>query len=408
MVDPDRRTFIAQSVGALAAVALAPDLSFAVPRARSEPLRIALVGSGRHGRAILDELAKIAAVEVAAICDPVEARVRLGQERAAGAAAFAEHRALLDARPDIGAIVVATPTHLHRDIAIDALHAGRHVFCEAPLAATIDDCRAIADAAEAAAAAGTLFQAGLYARSNPIYKRAWSLVRSDSVRDIVALHAQHNRKTSWRFPAPDRALERATNWRLDPDVSIGLAGELGTHQFDALSWFRGRPPRRITGSGTIRLHDDGRTIPDTIMLTLEWDDDVLLHYQATLASSYGGQFEVIHGTHAGIRLIGTHGWLFKEADSATQGWEVYAARQRFPGEEGIVLVADATQLAAQGRLAEGAGLQHPPLYYALVDFINSVTDGAPVACTAQDALQATTIGILANEAVKGRTTIDVA
>jgi predicted dehydrogenase len=194
----------------------------------------------------------------------------------------------------------------------------------------------------------------------------------------VSMYAQHNRKTSWRFPAPDRALERASNWRLDSDVSIGLAGELGTHQFDVMNWMRNRLPQRISGQGSIRLHDDGRSIADTIALTLDWADGVSLQYHATLANSYGGEFEVLHGTHGSIRLSGTHGWMFKEADSATQGWEVYATRQQFPGSEGIVLLADATQLAAQGRLADGAGLQHPPLYYAPVALVYRLASGADV------------------------------
>jgi predicted dehydrogenase len=205
----------------------------------------------------------------------------------------------------------------------------------------------------------------------------------------------------------DRSLERATNWRLDPDVTLGLPGELGAHAFDAMSWFRGRTPARVTGTGAIRLHHDGRTVPDTVALSLDWDDGVRLQYSATLANSYGGAHDVLYGTNGAVRLSDTHGWMFKEADAATQGWEVYATRQQFPGEEGIVLLADATQLAAQGRLAEGAGLPHTSLYYALEDFVRSFTEDAPVACGAQEGMQATLIGIAAAEAVTRATTVEV-
>jgi predicted dehydrogenase len=403
----DRRTFVAQTAGALISVALLPEFAFAAPARRGAARRIALIGCGRHGRLILDELQKLDAVEVAAVCDPVASRVQAGLDRAAGATGFADHRALLASGSGIEAVIVATPTHLHRAIVVDSLGAGMHVFCEAPLAATVADCRAIVAAAEAAAANGVIFQGGLYARSNPLYRRAWSLARTDSVRDVVSMHAQHHRKTSWRFPAPERGLERATNWRLDPDVSIGLPGELGTHQFDVASWFRGRPPRRVSGSGTTRLHHDGRDIPDTVALSLDWDDGVVMQYQATLANSHGGEFEVIHGTHAALRLAGTHGWMFKEADAATQGWEVYATRQQFQGEDGIVLAADATQLAAQGRLGAGAGLEHPPLYYALADFVRSFAEGADVSCTAVDAATSTIVGIAAHQAVTSAAPIDI-
>jgi predicted dehydrogenase len=214
------------------------------------------------------------------------------------------------------------------------------------------------------------------------------------------MYAQHHRKTSWRFPAPDAEAERAANWRLDPEVSTGLAGEFGAQQFDVAHWFRGdRYPVRVQGRGAIRLHKDGRTVPDSIELDLVWDDGVALRYQATLASSYGGVHELFVGGQAAMRLAWSHGWLFKEADAPTQGWEVYATRQEAFGDEGIVLVADATKLAAQGALAQGIGLPHPSLYYALVDFVRSVTERTPVRCSMQEGARATIVGIMANRAV---------
>ena len=395
IMDLPRRRFITQTAGALAGVALAPELSFALPRYLGEPRKLALIGAGRQGRAILDELHKIDAVVVAAVCDVVPARLNAASERLNRAEPFVDYRELLAKRTDIDAVIVTTSTHTHKEIAIAALNAGKHVYCEAPLAHTVEDARALA---HAASLAKTVFQTGLLARTNPIYQRARSLVRSDSVRDVISIHAQNNRKTSWRFPSPDSAADRHVNWRLNPRLSIGLAGELGTHQFDVASWLRGKYPVRVTGFGAIRSNDDGREVHDTINVQLQWDDDVVMTYNATLGNSYGGAFEVVSGTNAAIRLAQTHGWMFKEADAATQGWEVYATRQQFYRDEGIVLVADATKLAAQGRLQEGAGLEHPPLYYALASFVRSVIEGAPVACTAADGERATIVGILAHRA----------
>jgi predicted dehydrogenase len=232
-----------------------------------------------------------------------------------------------------------------------------------------------------------------------MYRRAQPLVDAE-LRQLVSMYAQHHRKTSWRFPAPDADAERAANWRLDPEISTGLAGEFGAQQFDVAHWFRGdRYPVRVQGRGATRLHNDGRKVPDSIELDLIWDDGVASRYQATLASSYGGTHELFVGGQAAMRLAWSHGWLFKEADAPTQGWEVYATRQEAFGDEGIVLVADATKLAAQGALAQGIGLPHPSLYYALVDFIKSVSEGAPVRCSIQEGARATIVGILANRAV---------
>ena len=402
MTEIDRREFVVQTAGALAAVALVPKLglgSFAL----TEPMRVGVIGLGRQGRAIIAELSGIEGVTIASICDTDERRLKSGSRRARGAATTADAAAIFD-DPSIAAVCIATPTHLHRDLVEQALAAGKHVYCEAPIAHTIEDCRAIVRAARDAE---TVFQPGLFARSDPVYRLARTFYRSDAVRDLVSMSAARSKKTSWRTPASDPARAAALNWRLDPAVSIGLAGEWGTHQFDVFHWYLDRFPVAITGRGSIRLHDDGRTIADTIACMIEFEDGAVLDYQATLANSYGGTWELLRGTNAAIRLEWTHGWLFKEADAPTQGWEVYANRQQFHNDEGITLIAGATKLAEQGKLKEGVGLPHSPLRYALADFLKSAAEGSPPPTTAADALRATAVGIIADRAVREQTTITI-
>ncbi|HRQ71783.1 MAG TPA: Gfo/Idh/MocA family oxidoreductase [Phycisphaerales bacterium] len=396
MNETDRRTFMKQSAGAMAAVALLPELGLARPVRLLEPMTVGVIGAGRQGRAILGELQKMEGVAIGAICDVDERRLDAGVRRSQGAEGFADYRAMLDKRADVKAVVIATPTHLHRDIALAALAAGRHVYCETPLAHTVEDCQAIARAARGSSG---VFHSGLQGRSNPVYKLAWTFFRSEAVRDPVAMRAQSNRKNSWRTPAPDPARDREFNWRLDPAVSLGLAGEQGTQQFDVFHWYLGAYPVRAHGGGSIRLHADGREVHDTIHCGLDFESGVHLHYEATLASTYGGEYEVLHGTNASMWLAWTHGWMFKESDAPTQGWEVYANRQRFHNDQGITLIAEATKLAAQGKLQEGIGLPNSPLYYALGDFLRSVSEGAPVVCGADEGARASIVGILANRAV---------
>lgn len=392
----DRRAFITHTVGALAGLALVPDLADLLPRlSQATTTNVAVVGVGRHGRAILAELQKIPQVNVAAICDRLEGRLTLAKQRAASAAHFTDYKEMLASRPDITAVIVATPTHLHRAIVEDVIAAGRHVYCEAPIASSIDDCLALATVS---AGAKTVCQAGFQGRSNPTYRRAQPLVRSE-LRDLVSMSGQWHRKTSWRFPASAGESDTQASWRLDPAVSTGLAGEVGAQQFDVLHWCRGAYPERISGRGGIRHHKDGRTLADTIDLDLIWADGVVLRYSASLAASYGGQYEVINGINGSVRLMWSHGWMFKEPDAPTQGWEVYATRQQVLEEEGIVLIANATQLAEQGQLQAGAGLPHPSLYYSLMDFLKSVTEDAPVACSMAEGARASIVGILANQAV---------
>lgn len=392
----DRRAFLGQALGAFGGVALLPNAADLLPfLSQPATIKVGIVGTGRHGRAIITELQKIPQVEVAALCDVSASRTALAQQRAQSAATFSDHKVLLEQRPDVTVIIVATPTHLHRAIVEDALAAGRHVYCEAPIAATVEDCTAMA---AAAASAKTVCQAGFQGRSNPTYKRAQPLVRTE-LRDLVSMSGQWHRKTSWRFPAGTGDSETQANWRLDPAVSTGLAGEVGAQQFDVAHWWRGSYPSRAVGRGSVRHHKDGRTVADTIDLDLIWADGVVMRYSASLANSYGGQFEVVNGVNGSIRLAWTHGWLFKEADAPTQGWEVYATRQQIFDQEGIVLIANATQLAEQGNLQAGVGLPHPSLYYALMDFLKSVTEAAPVACSMAEGARASIVGILANQAI---------
>lgn len=400
----DRREFLAGAAGSLAALAILPDILPAAPRS-ADPLLLAVIGAGRQGLAAVTELQKLDACRIAGVCDLDQGRIDRAMRRLQGAEGFTDYRRLLDTRKDIGGVIIATPTHEHKEIALAALAAGKHVYCETPLAHTPEDCRAIAMAARNAGS--SIFAAGFEGRSNPVYKLARSFFRSDSVRDLITMRAQHHMKNSWRVPANTPERERAFNWRLDKELSIGLAGELGSHQFDVIHWYRSAYPAKIRGSGGVRFHHDGREVADTVRVDLEFADGVVLQYDATLANSFEGRYELFCGSNASIKLGWSHGWMFKEADAPTQGWEVYANRQQFHNDEGITLIAGATKLAEQGKLKEGVGLPHSPLYYALADFLTSVIESQPPACSAEEALRSTIVGILANQAVRTGQTISI-
>ena len=402
MTPSDRRTFLKGAAGAAAVVAIQPELLGALPR-RSAPISIGLIGAGRQGRALLGELAKFEDVTVAALCDVDPSRLRSAARRAPGAAQFETHGQLLDeARVD--AVFVATPTHLHKAVAIDAIDAGKHVYCEGPLASTIADC---ADIARAAREAANVFQTGMQGRTNPIYKLARSFVRSGAIRDVVAMRAQWHDKNSWRSSASDPAREAALNWKLDPEVSLGLIGEMGTHQFDVMHWFTGKYPTSVRATGAVLAWKDGRKEPDTVNCEFTFPKGVKLSYDATLGNSFEGDHELFLGTMGSVKLTWTAGWLFKEADAPTQGWEVYANRQKFHNDEGITLIADATKLAAQGKLKAGIGLPNPPLYYAIESFLASIADGVPVACTAEEGLRAAAVAIQARKAMTTGTEVGI-
>jgi predicted dehydrogenase len=403
----ERREFLAKAAGALAVMSLVPEVAPGAPARRGEAMPVGVIGLGRQGRMALTELLKIDAVRVAAACDSDPSRLEFGLKKlpAGGAAqGYADWREMLEKNKGLKAVVIATPTHAHKEIALAALAAGLHVYCEAPLAHTVEDCRVIAGAAKGAK---TVFQPGLEGRCNPIYQLARSFFRTEAFKDLISIRAQHNQKNSWRSSASDAARDKALNWKLDKDVSIGLAGELGTHQFDVVRWFTGQTPTAVRGGGSVRVWDDGRSVPDTVQCDLALKNGAHVQYSATLGSSFEGRHEVFFGSNSAIKLAWSHGWMFKEADSPLMGFETYANRQQFHNDEGITLIADATKLAEQGKLKEGVGLPNSSLYYGLSEFFRSVLDGKGPLVSADDGCCASVLGILANKAVMTGETVAV-
>ena len=393
MSSPSRREFLGASAAMLA---LNPSLESLLPYAAKAPLNVAVIGVGRQGRAILTELGKIAGVKIVALVDGSKGRLDAGLRRAQGAEGFASHKEMLDKVKTVEAVFVATPTHLHREPVVDALSAGKHVYCEAPLAHNMDDLVAITKAARASK---SLFQSGMGARSNPIYQLARTFVRSGTLRTMATVRAQYRKKMSWRFPAPTPAEENDVNWRLNPDVSLGLIGEVGVSQFDAVHWFLNAYPVSVRATGAVRLHQDGRKVADTVACEMMFADGVRFAYDATIANSFEGAYELYTGEMASIKLAWNAGWMFKEADAPTQGWEVYANREQFHDEQGITLIADATKLAAQNKLKDGVGLPEPPLYYPVADFVRSVTESKPSVCSADEGYRSGLVVLAAHQAL---------
>lgn len=402
MTAPDRRQLLHASAGSAAALFLAPSFELLHPRFAGAPLALAVIGAGRQGRAILGELATIPEASVVAVCDTDDSRLQSAVRRAQGLKGYATHTELLEKEPSITAVVIATPTHLHKEIALACIAAGKHVFCEAPLAHTVDDTRAIVAAAKGSS---KTFAVGFQGRANPVYSLARSFFKAGTLRSLSHLRAQDHKKTSWRTPGSTPERDRELNWHLDGALSLGLAGEKGSHQLDVFHHFLGKFPVSVRGAGETRLYNDGRTVPDTILCEARFEDGLRASYSATLCNSYEGRYELIGGEMALIKLGWTHGWMFKEADAPTQGWEVYANRQQYHNDSGITLIADATKLAAQGKLTEGVGLPYSSLYYSLADFVKAASEGKAPACGASEGGRSTVVGIHAAMAVMKQTEV---
>lgn len=336
-------------------------------KSKGARVKCAVIGCGKWGREILSSLARLEAAEVAGVCETYEPFLRRAREAAPKAEAFTDYRKLLE-RKDIIAVLVATPTHQHKEIVLAALQAGKHVYCEAPLAASIDDARAIAKAA--GAAPGQLFQAGLSMRADPQRHFLLQFIRSGALGKTLKSRAQWHKKTSWRLTSANPDREKEINWRLNAANSLGLIGEIGIHQVDAASWFLRSRPVSVTGFGSVLQWQDGRDVADTIHAAFEYPGGVQYTYDGMLGNSFDADYDMIYGSDAAVLLRETKAWMFKEVDAPLLGWEIYARKDTFYKETGIALVANATKLVAQSdKSAEEAPYASTALGYALEAFV---------------------------------------
>jgi predicted dehydrogenase len=395
-------------------------------------VKFGVIGLGARGREILKELSLFPNTPVTAICDAYHSSLHRAKADAPSAESFEDYEKLLGSK-DVEAVVIATPTHMHTKMVLAALQAGKHVYCEAPLAHTVEDTKTIAKAARDSVK--LVFQPGLQERSHPERQFLLPFIRAGSLGEPVMARAQSHQKNSWFTPSSNPDHEQALNWRLHSATSTGLMGEIGIHQIDVVSWFMKARPTAITGFGSIMHWKDGRDVADTVQGVFEYPGGLHLAYDATLCNSFDKDYEMYFGTQSAVMVRDGKAWLFYESGAELGGWEVYARKDTFYESLGIALVANATKQTAIGTSATSAAWPHSPLYYALdafqknvglvakdiKDYMDLASDDDPKALAEhvkgirlygraadwQDGLEATVIGIKANEAVVGQKRVEL-
>jgi predicted dehydrogenase len=365
----------------------------------SPPVKLGVIGIGQWGKEILSGLSRLPSAQVVAICDSYEPALKKGQEIAPKATLIADYRKLLES-PDVEAVAISTPSHQHKEIVLACLQAGKHVYCECPLAATIDDAKAIASAAQQSPK--LKFQTGLQGRSNALYNHISKFVKSGALGTVAQVTAQWNKKQSWRRMASTPERENDLNWRLSSKTSPGLFGEIGIHHLDLAIWFLKALPISVSGTGAIVNWKDGRDVPDTLQCIIEFPNNVRMIYSSTLVSSFSDSFTLFLGSNSSLMMREKQGWMVKEADSALLGWEVYARKEQVHNEIGIAMVADATKILEAGREPGKESTSEPTqneLTRALDNFAHSIRADSPFACGSLEGYQATVAAIKANEAI---------
>ncbi len=262
------------------------------PGAPSDRVRFGIVGVGMQGAGLLTHAIALPGVECAAACDLYDGRHTLAREIVrADLPVTRRYQALLDDK-HIDCIIAAVPDHWHRQILVDAVSAGKDVYCEKPMSHDPADGVAMLDAAQTS---GRIVQVGSQRVSSQLCARARDLLARGAVGDLMLVEGWMGRNDptgAWQYPPPPdlspqtldwdtwqgRAPKRAfdpvafARWRAYREYGTGVAGDLLVHLVSGMMFMLGitEPPTRVMAVGGVRRWKDGRTLPDVLAVTFDY------------------------------------------------------------------------------------------------------------------------------------------
>ena len=317
-----RRQFVKNSAFAAGAISLATFLPARVLGA-NDRIRIGVIGCGGQGTGHVHSLVGRAEkdnVTVVAVSDVYQRRVNRARQVCQGEG-YLDYRRLLE-RKDIDAVLIATPDHWHGKISIDALEAGKHVYCEKPLTHTVEQALQVRDAVKRCQ---KVFQVGPNATANDSYWKARDLITQGRIGKPTWAHGSYNRNARICLfnehqkidptAGPDKTGEDHIDWdmwlghewNLAPKIpwtpehffrfrkywpyNGGVATDLLYHKLAplliALAGPDGEYPSRVNACGGLYVEKDGRDIPDTFLLTADYPSEWSLFLVSTLTNDSG-------------------------------------------------------------------------------------------------------------------------
>jgi predicted dehydrogenase len=323
MKDNTRRGFLKQA--ALGTVAF-----LAYPRSRvlgaNDRVRVGMIGVGNRGQDLLEEVLEVPNVQMVAIADIYSRRRDEAKKMAPGILTFDDHRRLLEMK-DIDAVIVASPLHTHARHFLDTLAADKDLYAEKTMTWSIPEAeQCLATTTQS----GSIVQIGLQWESSGALQDARKWIKDGMVGKVTHVESWMSRNTphgqgQWLRPIPsdctaqnvnwsaflngrpDRPFDpyRLINWRLFWEFSGGNVTENMVHQIAWIMTALDLPlPTAAYMSGGIFSERDGREVPDTIAVTLDFPNDLIVTWQSTFSNSHFGLGEHILGSDGTIE----HGW----------------------------------------------------------------------------------------------------
>ena len=345
-----RRGFL-ETAGVATGAAMAAG-AFAHPaiakvKGANDRINFAILGPGGRAQAHIGVLLAMKdegkPVDIIAVADVYEKNREAAQNRTKCKQAEVDYRKVLENK-DVDAVVIATPDHWHAKMSIDAMEAGKDVYCEKPMTHTIDEARRVAETAKKT---GQIFTVGVQSTADPRWKMANELITSGKIGHVMQGQTSYYRNSSmgqWRYYplskdmsprtvdwkmflgtefglAPDMPFNRAkfAQWRCYWDFGGGMYTDLFVHQLTHLIQAMGvRFPRRVVGGGGLYLEYDGRDVPDVATVVADYDEGCQVIISATMCNDVQ-LGEVIRGHTATIRFDGDPKQGFTVAQQKIEG-----------------------------------------------------------------------------------------
>ncbi|MFN0131700.1 MAG: Gfo/Idh/MocA family protein [Phycisphaerales bacterium] len=321
-----RRHFLGASAGAAAAAWALPALSWARARGSNDRITIGVIGTGGMGTSHLHSLkGRLAAdnIAVTRVCDVYRRRLNNAAKVIDGSASAdtMEYRELLDDK-SLDAVLIATPDHWHTKMAIDAMDAGKNVYCEKPLSLTIEQALACRDAVKRT---GKVLQVGPQYTSLDSTWKARDAIAAGRIGKVVWSQSAYCRNSrggqfNWTIdpdagPSQDKSAEGYVDWNRWLGLEHGLAASIpwnADHFFRFRKYFAynggvatdllyhklaplllaitgpdGEYPKRVVASGGKFLEKDERDIPDTFMMMIDYPSEHTIVLASVMTNDVG-------------------------------------------------------------------------------------------------------------------------
>ncbi len=323
--DVRRREFLK---GAAASAAVAAVLPSSRVLGANDRVRLGAIGFGGRGQEDMRDALKLGNVEFVAVADVYNRRHAEAKQLAPGVKTFTDHPGLLDLK-DVDAVIVASPLHIHGRHFLDTVAAGKDLFCEKTMTWSIEEAESCRNAARKS---DRVIQIGLQHQSSGPLADAKQWIKDGMAGKITHVESWMSRNTprgkgQWVRPVPSDCTpanvdwnlflngrrsrtfdaNKFINWRLYWEFSGGNVTENMVHQIGLIIRTLDLPlPTSAYMSGGVFSEKDGREVPDTIAVTLDFPNELTVTWQSTFSNSHYGLGERYLGSGGTIeRLAGT-------------------------------------------------------------------------------------------------------